>query len=499
MFLNFTYNNPKTYDKKYKIMKQLEVEKKITEENRNSIVNSIIKKDYTKIPDIETNIKESKELITNEVYNDKDKEMVTDITKYKAKNLENLLVTETPISDADIEDYKKMLHDKEILTDITKYKAKNLDNLLITEKPLNDADIEDYKKMLHDKEYYEIDNINKDISNKINIDFVDGFYEDLIDKEEIIPYNVDKIRKRGIKTIFNVYQTKYNNGKNNGTGFGDFIRGCYFLLEFCEIHNFSLKIIFNNCISNFLSIKLNGIGKIKHILSSVEVFNNNNFKEYNINNTYILYPQIDKVHIMSDFVDYITKLKVYNNNVFTYCISYPLNSVISDNSKRYMRKILEPTTEIKQEVTKYLTHIELKFKDYTAIHIRSGDDYLKENNKIFYIKYIDKLKIEIQNIIYNDVKNNIVNSYLMVADNNEIKILLKNNFPEIKIILKEITHLGEGVVLEEEKVKQTLIDFYLLSFAKKIYSFSSNKHGSGFSYWCAETFNIPYTIKYITT
>ena len=74
---------------------------------------------------------------------------------------------------------------------------------------------------------------------------------------------------------------------------------------------------------------------------------------------------------------------------------------------------------------------------------------------------------------------------------------MKQEFPEIKIILREITHFGEGIILEEEKVKNTLVDFYLLSFANQIISFSEYKHGSGFSYWCAKTFDVPYISKYI--
>jgi len=67
----------------------------------------------------------------------------------------------------------------------------------------------------------------------------------------------------------------------------------------------------------------------------------------------------------------------------------------------------------------------------------------------------------------------------------------------IKTLFTEITHFGEGVVLEEERVKNTMIDFYLLSLSAAIFSYSSYKHGSGFSYWCAQTYNIPYVCKYI--
>jgi hypothetical protein len=160
-----------------------------------------------------------------------------------------------------------------------------------------------------------------------------------------------------------------------------------------------------------------------------------------------------------------------------------------------MQTILEPIDEIKYIVHKYLNNIGLKFKDYLVYHIRSGDDYLNKDNKIFYHKYLDQLKNEIQHYIRESPST----KYLLIADNNEIKFILKKHFPNIKIILKEITHFGEGNDLEEEKVKNTLIDFYLLSFAKKIISLSTYKHGSGFSYWCAKTFNIPYISKYITS
>jgi hypothetical protein len=63
--------------------------------------------------------------------------------------------------------------------------------------------------------------------------------------------------------------------------------------------------------------------------------------------------------------------------------------------------------------------------------------------------------------------------------------------------MNEITHLGEGVELDNEKVKNTLLDLYLISNANQILSYSVYEHGTGFSKWLAETYNIPYTCKYI--
>jgi hypothetical protein len=197
---------------------------------------------------------------------------------------------------------------------------------------------------------------------------------------------------------------------------------------------------------------------------------------------------------MADFVDYMMDCNVYNGHTFIYCIPYPIDDV-SEKFKEMMRNILEPIDEIKYKVQQTLQEVNLNFKSYEVFHIRSGDDYLNKDNKIFYHKYLDQLK----NQIHHYIRESPTTKYLVIADNNEIKFILKKHFPNIKIILKEITHFGEGNDLEEEKVKNTLIDFYLLSFAKKIISLSTYKHGSGFSYWCAKTFNIPYVSKYITS
>jgi hypothetical protein len=305
-----------------------------------------------------------------------------------------------------------------------------------------------------------------------------------------IPFNVGKIHKRGIKILNNVYQSKYENGKENSTGLGDFLRGCYFILEFCEKYNFQPKIIFNNCISKFLLIKTHNLERIQNLLNTIGGCRNNNFKEYIVENGIIHEPLKDTKNIMADFVDYVVKSRQYGGNVFMYCNAFPVHQ-IPEKNKEYMRKILEPTTEMKIIINQTLDDLAISFKEYIVIHIRSGDHYLKEEKNAFTSGYINNL--------INNIKNDInsENNYLLIADSNDVKKNIQKYFPNFKILMNPITHFGEGVVLEEEKVKNTMIDFYLLSFAKSIISYSAYKHGSGFSYWCAKTFNIPYVSKYV--
>jgi hypothetical protein len=340
------------------------------------------------------------------------------------------------------------------------------------------------------------------ISNKININFLDDQdkpeFNSLKNKDTLHNINVIRnkgIRNKGIRILNNVYQSKYNYGKSNCTGLGDFIRGCYFILEFCDKHGFLPKIIFNNYISKFLHIKTYKLDLVQNVLQSIDFFKSNNVSAYNIQNGIILDPIKDNANIIGKFIEYMVQSPIYYNNVFMFCNSFPMYNHIPEKHKEYMRNILEPTAEMKQIVYDTISELNMSVKEYNIIHVRSGDSYLKNETNIFTAKYIEELTAAIRSDINFDIDD--ITSYLIISDNNVIKIALKKIFPQFKILLKEITHFGEGVVLEEEKVKNSLIDFYLLSFSKAIFSYSYYEHGSGFSSWCAKTYNIPYVCRLI--
>ena len=173
-----------------------------------------------------------------------------------------------------------------------------------------------------------------------------------------------------------------------------------------------------------------------------------------------------------------------------YCTAFPINE-IPEKNKEHMRKFLEPTNEMQLTINQTLDDLNITSKQYIVIHIRAGDSYLKEEKNAFTSGYMSNLITNIK----NDV--NEANNYLLIADSNDVKKIIQKYFPNFKTLMIPITHFGEGVILEEEKVKNTLIDFYLLSQSKSIFSYSAYQHGSGFSYWCAKTFNIPYVCKYV--
>jgi len=312
-------------------------------------------------------------------------------------------------------------------------------------------------------------------------------------EETIDIYDINDVKRRNVKIICNVYQEKYDN--INVTGFGDFIRGSYFLLNFCETHNFEFKFLINHPIKKYLLNSTNNLDV--NVLRNIKFFIRNNCSQHSTDkNNYIHTTPGNNIN--SSFVSFLSNdVQVFDNSVFIYNIIYPYKTV-EEKHKEIMRNLLEPINDIKYEIDKKLEGFNLRKKEFILIHIRSGDTYLKNpTNKINNAEYIKKITREIFYLIkhYSPIFSN--NKYLLISDNIELKSKMKDIFPTINTDLSEGVHFGEGVIQEDDKVKNTLLEFYLMSCSSCIYSYSCYNHGSGFSQWCAETYNIPYYCKLI--
>ena len=337
---------------------------------------------------------------------------------------------------------------------------------------------------------FDLNTINETIHQNIQMTFV----RPTIIYDGIDDINVTSIKQKNVQKIYHVYQEKYSDNVFP-TGLGDFIRSCFFIIQFCTKYSFEYEIIINHPIANFLNkFYLSYIvSKQKsYIFDNIQMFTETNWlKNIYDKNNYILNFQLknEKLH---QYSLYLNQLPVIDNSIFSYNIFFPVN-IISEEERNIVRSLFQPTNEIREYLQQTLNLLQITPNNFIIIHIRSGDLYLNGKNKVFNIVYFNAIKHEIYNLIFNN--NNI--DILLIADNNEIKYLLKKEFPILKLDYKQITHLGEGVQLEREKVKNTLLDFYIMSNSSYIYSFTSYPHGSGFSYWCSVVYNIPYKCKYI--
>ena len=336
-------------------------------------------------------------------------------------------------------------------------------------------------------DFFDVKDIYKSI-DKFNDPYI-------LNDEDFFDVNIEKLHKKNVKCITNVYQDIYLNNLKP-TGLGDFIRGCYFLLQFCEKYDFKFKLIINHPIAFYLekfyrtflvNKKLN-----MNFFSKIPIFSKNNWEQSNFDSSNYIISAVTNISFLGEFVNFLYDINKQTGNLFIYNTMFPYHTV-TEQHKGFVRNFFEPNQEMKLYVDDILNSIGFLKNNYSVIHIRSGDKYLTDDDKLFKTRYFNKLIYDISCLVYKG------GNFLLIADNNEIKLLINDKIPSIKTFFKNITHLGEGHVLEKERVKNTMLDFYLFSYANSIHAFSCYPHGSGFSYWCAQTYNIPYKCKYIAT
>jgi len=142
-----------------------------------------------------------------------------------------------------------------------------------------------------------------------------------------------------------------------------------------------------------------------------------------------------------------------------------------------------------KNIFKYKVFKNIK-EPYSIIHIRSGDRYLIDNEIVSHEYITDVVEIIKENM--KDKKENI----MLIGDSNDVKNKIIKMIPSLLLSNNEISHMGEGVNVTLETVKNNMEDFYIMSKALSILSISMYEHGSGFSKWCAETYSIPYKCFY---
>jgi hypothetical protein len=277
-----------------------------------------------------------------------------------------------------------------------------------------------------------------------------------------------------------VYQDKYKN--KSATGFGDFIRGIYFILQFSDKYNINFDFNINNhIIKKYLVYFCDKPTIHEHISLNIPFFEVENYKYVSKNNII----DYDFINNDNDFLTFLYNLKNYNNNKYLYTFNHPNQKFIEKKHRATVQTILKPIDYI-YNLTEYaLANLKLTKHEFITIHIRTNDACFSNINSldpnvniIYLLRFIQK--------IYSIHKLDI---FVLSSDNN-IKLNIVKFFPNVKTIIHNITHTCSNN--DEEGIINTLKEFYMMSYSKYIYGFSVYEHGSGFSKWCATTYNIPY-------
>ena len=283
-----------------------------------------------------------------------------------------------------------------------------------------------------------------------------------------------------LKKIINTYHLSHLSIKNGTiSGFGDYLRGCFSLYQVAKILNLEFDMeMKSHPISKFIVSTDTSEKQVKY--NEVCHFPNDNHicvdsKTYKKKSRQFLAELIQLLNSVDDVEHYL-----FSN-------SFPIFDNIRDESRNFIRSKLVPNEMMQEKILLKMTRLGLKSNFFTVIHLRCGDSFLLNNNT-------DENGILIFEKVSEFLSKNLNpdSKFLLLSDNNEIKIMLKNKLPELIVEVEEIAHLGQSTNMNDVQVMNTLLDFYTMANSNKIVSFSRFDWGSGFSEWCSVIYNIEY-------
>lgn len=287
------------------------------------------------------------------------------------------------------------------------------------------------------------------------------------------PQNTSTTQIGNLKKVVLVYQLQYKNG--GIYGFGDFIRGCFALLGICN----QLGLEFDFDLSNHpMSKYVEG-----HVKNPTLNYADIQKMTSRYNPTEFLWASPEKFYETFKRFAKTTKDEVF----YTCSNTFPVFKIQRVDIERIKSKMI-PTIQMQHDVEQEMASLGLTKGGFSVIHIRAGDDLLLNRPEVTQNtpkKLFDQLRETLAPLLNKDHK------YLILSDSTGLK---KEFAPYTNCVFQQnkITHLGQQQTLDDDAVRNTMMDFYLMSQSNHIYSYSGYIHGSGFSKWCAFLYNIPY-------
>ena len=291
-----------------------------------------------------------------------------------------------------------------------------------------------------------------------------------------------QLTNTNIKKIVCVYQLQYINMPSEG--FGDFLRGCFYIMQLSKLLNIGFELdISNHPIAKYIintgknsNINYDNLEYIQGHNRPPHLWHNPNmYLDYNFANQII--DKLNNYH--------------YSHTYGLLVNAFPIFYNFLDTGRSFIKSMLQPNTFMQEYIDYTFNEMSLKKNTYATIHIRCGDEYLT-NTKNMDNNFITRIKKIINNLIVPNKK------YLIISDSNVLKLTLKSN-PNFYIINRKIEHLGGELLKSSETngVMNTLLDFYLMSYSNAIFALSAYGHISGFSKYCAVINNIPFNFIFI--
>ena len=273
-------------------------------------------------------------------------------------------------------------------------------------------------------------------------------------------------------------------------GIGDLIRGTIKLFQLQKYLKYNLVVdISLHPISYFIE-NPNTDNKYLQIINR----NKNNIPYYYIDKLKpylhkILDDNVNNNMNMNNNIDIVLDVNNNNDDVYEKIILLTTNDKnietlpITDECKTFIKNIFKTKPEFQEYYENILHNFPINYKDkkYSIFHIRLGDNYLVKN---------DDNTIIFETFINNFIDENVlkINEDIIITDNKLLKDYIKSR----NDLFTSDTIIGHtGIDSEQDIIRDTLVEFFLLQNAKEIKTFSVYHWISGFVCWIAKIYDIP--------
>lgn len=261
-----------------------------------------------------------------------------------------------------------------------------------------------------------------------------------------------------MKTIVLVWATKFNNltidNVNGFFGLGDVVRGTMSMFQLSKKYNFRL----------IVDIQL-------HPISKFLKFNNSEYSDLikkNKDNIPFFYPEEIENFVKNDPREV--------NFLFT---NNHLIEPVSKECKDFIKNILLPNDEFANYIQNFLKYEKINMS-YNILHFRLGDALLVRNDNLQDCNF--QSFIDLMNKYKEDQD-------ILISDSEQFKQHIKTQGYNVKYFNTKAAHLG----YEEHgnNIRDTLMEFFITTKAKKIKTFSVYSHLSGFVNIIHQVYDVP--------
>ena len=287
--------------------------------------------------------------------------------------------------------------------------------------------------------------------------------------------------------VVNVYQTQFIDFK--ASGLGDYLRGCITMLQLLR----TLKKHTGSDVAFEMDFRNHPMSKFLTCDEALErPANYAALGNFHVDSLMVNQDEEDIAyqHIVREVVRYFNK--VQQPTFFAYCCKENIYTEILDSEKALIRSRLQPSAGLETYITSCLTQLGVTGA-YSVLHVRLDD-------AICFPHAVASSQATLNEQLMTDLvasvraKVDADKTYVLISNSQAVKDALTSG--NIHSLPTAVCHIGQNQTPTDDQLRDTLLDFFLMSRASEIAGFSTYKR-TGFSLECATLYNVPYSFTWV--